>query len=63
MRIRITALFMSLLFVFAAGCGQITTDTEDDWLEKAALNVDISEEELYKAALKEDVLIVYTETG
>lgn len=60
MRIRITALFMSLLFVFAAGCGQITTDTEDDWLEKAALNVDISEEELYKAALKEDVLIVYT---
>ena len=60
MRIGKKAGFMILAFLCLAGCGQITTDTEDDWLEKAALNVDISEEELYKAALKEDVLIVYT---
>ncbi|MCR5670221.1 MAG: extracellular solute-binding protein [Butyrivibrio sp.] len=54
-----SVLGMSLL----SGCGLGKTkapDKDDPWLKEARLDDDIDEEELYKAALLEGVLTVYT---
>lgn len=56
---RISAVLLSLCLALT-GCGSKNGQANDEWLKKAALDADISEEELYKAALNEDILIVYT---
>ena len=52
------AIFILIMAVLA-GCGK---KERDEWLEAAALDADESVSDLYKKALKEDILIVYTVT-
>lgn len=53
-----------LMMTICAGCSGKERDKtdikEDKWLESAALEAEESSEELYKKALKEDILIIYT---
>ncbi len=65
---RIYAAFLSMLvtlvsfMLFLSGCGSTGSqnETSDEWYEYADLENDMTEEELYEGALKEDILIVYT---
>lgn len=57
------AVIMIYIMTVLSGCGKMTGDRQgEDNDATAALDTDMSEEELYEAALKEDVLIVYTVT-
>lgn len=61
---RLTALLLLVLLALA-GCGG-NTETPDplsDWLESANLNAEETPEQLYEAALKEDMLVVYSVTS
>lgn len=58
---RATAFGMILVLACSVfGCGSSKDAGKDAWTESAELDKDMSVEELYEAALKEDVLIVYT---
>lgn len=48
--------------LFLSGCGSTGSqnETSNEWYEYADLENDMTEEELYEGALKEDILIVYT---
>lgn len=49
-----------ILLLLCTACSRQNSSEKDEWLEYAALDADESSDELYKKALEEDVLIVYT---